>query len=298
MKTFRRYFNFPDEKVDNSLSVIIRTLGHHIHPPDTVYPDAGHPESHYFNWEKGRRLKEYQILYICRGEGIFEASGLPPQQIEAGTVILLYPGVWHRYKPSLHTGWEEYWVGFSGAFARHLLEQECFNPQNPVIQVGFNTEFLTTFKHLLDVVEKQDESFGKLASFLLIQMLGILYSSVLLANQKISRKERIVGDAKKEIHDRWQTDIDFEGVANQKGVSYAWLRKAFKEVTGTSLNQYHLLIKLRNAEQMICETDSTLSEIAFACGFESVHYFSRMYKAKMNINPSELRKGVTLPRDA
>jgi AraC-like DNA-binding protein len=74
-------------------------------------------------------------------------------------------------------------------------------------------------------------------------------------------------------------------------VSYAWLRKTFKDVTGTSLNQYHLSIKLRNAEQMIYESDSTLSEIAYSCGFESVHYFSRIYKSKMNINPSELRKG-------
>ena len=89
MKTFRRYFKFSDDKLDNSLSVVIHTLGYHIHPANTSYPDAGHPESHYFDWEKGRRLKEYQILYICKGEGIFEATGMPPQLIEAGTVILL-----------------------------------------------------------------------------------------------------------------------------------------------------------------------------------------------------------------
>jgi AraC-like DNA-binding protein len=291
MKTFRRYFTFSDDKLDTSLSVIVHTLGYHIHPANTAYPDEGHPESHYFDWEKGRRLKEYQILYICKGEGIFEATGLPPQLIEAGTVILLYPGVWHRYKPILQTGWEEYWVGFSGSFARHLLEQECFNPQNPIIKVGFNTEFLATFERLLDVVEIREESYQKLASFLLIQLLGILYSSVLLSNQKFSRKEKIVGDIKKEINDCWQQDIDFEQLAHKNGVSYAWLRKTFKELTGTSLNQYHLSIKLRNAEQMIYESDSTLSQIAYSCGFESVHYFSRIYKSKMNINPSQLRKG-------
>lgn len=292
MKTFRRYFKLSDEKTDNSLSVIIHTLGYHIHPSNTTYPDAGHPESHYFDWEKGRRLKEYQILYICKGEGIFEATGMPSQVIEAGTVILLYPGIWHRYKPMVHTGWEEYWVGFSGSFAKHLLEQECFNPQNPIIKVGFNTEFLATFERLLDVVEIREDSYQKLASFLLLQLLGILYSSALLTNQKFSRKEKIVGDIKKDISDHWQQDIDFEKLANKNGVSYAWLRKAFKEVTGTSLNQYHLLIKLRNAEQMIYETDSTLSEIAYSCGFESVYYFSRIYKSKMNINPSDVRKGA------
>jgi len=292
MKTFRRYFTFPEDKLDDSLNVTIRTLGHHIHPAHRNYPDAGHPESHYFDWEKGRILKEYQLLYICKGEGLFEASGMPPQPIEAGTVILLYPGVWHRYKPVLESGWEEYWVGFSGSYARYLLEQECFNPQHPIIKVGFNAEFIATFERLLDVMEVRVESFQKLASFLLIQLLGIVYTSALLNNQTLSRKEKIVGDVKKEINSRWPQDIDFEQIAARQGISYAWLRKSFKEITGTSLNQYQLMLKLRHAEQLIHTTDDTLSEIASRCGFESVHYFSRIYKAKMAVNPSELRKGL------
>lgn len=290
MKIFRRYFAFDTETTDKSLSVIISTLGHHVHPAHTPYPDVKHPDSHFFDWEKGRRLKEYQILYICRGEGMFESTGMPQQVIEAGTIILLYPGVWHRYKPTEATGWEEYWVGFSGSYARHLLEQECFNPQNPIIKVGFNAEFLATFERLFDVVDIRDESYQKLASFLLLQLLGIVYTSVLLSNQKITRREKIIGDIKKDIHEHWNQAINFEQLAERFNVSYAWLRKTFKEVTGTSLNQYQLILKLRKAEELIHETNRTLSEIAIQCGFESVHYFSRIYKMKMNSNPSDVRR--------
>lgn len=290
MKVFRRYFSFNDENIDKSLSVSIHTLGHHVHPAHTSYPDVKHPDSHLFDWEKGRWLKEYQILYICKGEGVFESAGMPTQVIEAGTIILLYPGTWHRYTPNEQTGWEEYWVGFSGSYASHLLEQECFNPQSPIIKVGFNTEFLATFERLFEVVDVREESFQKLASFLLLQLLGIVYTSVLLSNQKISRKDKIIGEVKKEINESWNKDIDFEQLAGRYHISYAWLRKTFKEVTGTSLNQYHLQLKLRKAEELIHETNSTLSEIAIQCGFESVYYFSRMYKLKMNTNPSEIRK--------
>ncbi len=290
MKVFRRYFTFETDQEDESLSAVIQTLGHHVHPAYAAYPDIKHPDSHFFDWEKGRSLKEYQILYICKGEGLFEAYGMPPQVIEAGTIILLYPGVWHRYKPNENTGWEEYWVGFSGSYARHLLEQECFNPQSPIIKVGFNSEFLATFERLFDVVEVREASYQKLASFLLVQLLGIVYTSVLLANQKIPRKEKIIGEIKKDINENWRQAIDFDHLADRYNISYAWLRKSFKEITGTSLNQYHLLLKLRKAEEMIYDTSSTLSEIAMQCGFESVHYFSRIYKLKMNSNPSEVRK--------
>ncbi|AQG82340.1 helix-turn-helix transcriptional regulator [Spirosoma montaniterrae] len=291
MKIFRRYFSFADAPIDNTASVNIHTLGHHIHPTQTPYPDIRHPDSHFFDWERGRSLKEYQLLYVCKGEGIFEAYGMPPQVIEEGTIILLYPGVWHRYKPNDQTGWEEYWVGFSGDYPRHLLEQECFNPQSPIIKVGFNVEFLATFERLFEVVEVREDSYLKLASFLVLQLLGVVYTSVLLSNQKVSRKEKIISDVKRDINERWQETIDFERLSDACNVSYAWLRKAFKETTGTSLNQYHLRLKLHKAEELIRDTGSTLSEISAQCGFESVHYFSRIYKQKMHINPSEIRRG-------
>jgi AraC-like DNA-binding protein len=221
---------------------------------------------------------------------------MPPQPIEAGTVMLLYPGVWHRYKPLDSTGWEEYWVGFSGAYPQYLLEQEAFNPQSPMVRVGFNTEFLGTFERLLEVVDVGDDSHQTLASFLLLQLLGIVYTSVLQSNEKTPRRERLISDVRRNINENWQQSIDFQQLADKHNVSYAWLRKAFKETTGTSLNQYHLLLKLRKAEALIRDTNSTLSEIAMQCGFESVHYFSRIYTQKMGRNPSVLRRVAVASR--
>ncbi len=290
MKLFRKYFTFEPKAIDQSLGINILNVGHNIHPANHPYPDIQHPDSYYFEWDKGRSLKEYQIIYISQGEGFFETSGLPPQAIEAGTIILLYPGVWHRYRPHKDTGWEEYWVGFSGTYAHYLLEQECFNPKNPIIKVGFNTEFLETFSKLIEVVEVREDSFQKLSSFLLIQLLGIVYASVLMSNQKMSRKAEIIDQIRNEIHKNWNKDIDFEALAKRFNLSYIWFRKTFKEVLGTSPNQYHLTLKLRNAEQLIQETNLTLAEIAYQSGFDSEFYFSRIFKKKMKYNASDIRK--------
>ncbi|WP_428658274.1 AraC family transcriptional regulator [Runella sp.] len=290
MKLFRNYFSLESPSVDGNLGITILNAGHNIHPANLPYPDIQHPDSYYFEWEKGRSLKEYQIIYISKGEGIFEVGGLPPQSIEAGTIILLYPNVWHRYRPKENTGWEEYWVGFLGTYAHYLLEQECFNPQNPIIKVGFNAQFLETFSKLIEVVEVREDSFQKLSSFLLIQLLGIVYASVLLSNRKMSRKEEIINQIRNEIHANWNKGIDFEALAKRFNLSYVWFRKTFKEVLGTSPNQYHLTLKLRKAEQLIRETSLTLAEIAYQSGFESEFYFSRIFKKKMNYNASELRK--------
>lgn len=290
MKIFRKYFDLTSNEIDEGLGISILNLGHNIHPANIAYPDVSHPDTYYFDWEKGRSLKEYQIIYISKGEGIFEINGLPPQLIEAGTIILLYAGVWHRYRPNENTGWEEYWVGFSGNYTNYLLEQECFSAQNPIIKVGFDSEFLETFSKLIEVVEAREDTYRKLSSFLLIQLLGIVYASALLSKQKLTKKEKLINTMRDQIHKNWQSAIDFEGLSAQYHVSYVWFRKSFKEVLGISPNQYQLMLKLRKAEQLIQESNLTLAEVAYQSGFESEFYFSRIFKQKMGYNASDIRK--------
>ena len=290
METFVKYFEPQSQDVAQNLGINILDIGHNIHLANRPYPDLSHPDTYYFEWEKGRSLSEFQLIYISKGEGFFEASGLPAQPINAGTIILLYPGVWHRYRPKESTGWEEYWVGFSGTYAHYLLEQECFSPQNPIIKVGFDNEFLATFSRLIENVEAPEATYRKLSAFHLIHLLGIVYASALLSNQKLSKKEERINEMRNEIHKRWNSNIDFEALSAQYNVSYVWFRKTFKEVLGTAPNQYHLMLKIRKAEQLIQESNLTLAEIAFQSGFESAFYFSRIFKEKMGYNASEVRK--------
>lgn len=291
MKVFKKYFDFPSNGIPENLGIDIMNLGHNIYPINAPYPDISqHPEDYYFDWEKGRSLKEYQIIYISNGSGFFEANGMKPQLIEGGTIILLYPEVWHRYRPNENTGWEEYWVGFSGSYAQHLLEQVCFSPQNPIIQVGFNNEFLETFSRLIDITEKKEDTYRKFSSFLLIQLLGIVYASALLSKRQSTKKEEIIHEILKIIHKNWNNLIDFEELSKRFNVSYSWFRKSFKEVLGTSPNQYQLMLKVRKAESLIVETNLTMAEIAYQSGFESEFYFSKIFKQKMKVNASELRK--------
>lgn len=292
MDVFRKYFELPE--TEQSLGISIKTLGHHIHPKNISYPDPKHPDSYYFEWEKGRKLTEFQLLYVSKGEGYFETDEISTVRIEAGTIFLLYPGVWHRYKPNPETGWEEHWVGFSGIYAEYLLEQECFSPQNPIIKIGFNNEFFETFSKLIEVVEVKDKSYQTLSSFLLIQLLGIVYASALLSRQRLSKKEIIIQEIRNEIHEKWYTKIDFENLATKKNVSYIWFRKTFKELMGVAPLQYQLNIKIKKAEQLVKDTNCSLSEIAYQCGFDSEFYFSRIFKAKTGKNASELRKKITI----
>jgi AraC-like DNA-binding protein len=143
-------------------------------------------------------------------------------------------------------------------------------------------------------VEVKEDTYRKLSSFHLIHLLGIVYASALLSNQKLSKKEELINEMRDEIHQLWNTNIDFEALSARFNVSYVWFRKTFKEVLGIAPNQYHLMLKIRKAEQLIQESNLTLAEVAFQSGFESEFYFSRIFKQKMSYNPSEVRKRENL----
>ncbi len=294
MEIYRKYFG---EKQLQSLltseptwGVNIFTVGHHVHLPKKHYPDVQHPSSHYFSWEKGRRLSEYQLVYIANGKGLFETEVTEVVSVGAGSLILLFPNVWHRYRPSDETGWEEFWVGFDGHFAEYLMRQDCFNPDKPVLEMGFNVEFLNIFIRLIETIKHENIAFRQISSCFVIQMLGLVYASALLNEKPNNRLESIIGSIRYKIHQEWNEALDMEKLAQEQKISYALFRKSFKEILGISPGQYHLNLKIEKAALMLKETDYSIAMVAQKAGFESEFYFSRIFKKKMGISPGKWRK--------
>jgi len=294
MAVYRKYFSESQlkdmEDSGPNWGVNVHTVGHYVHPPQRIYPDPGHPSTHAFQWKKGRRLQEFQIVYIAGGKGLYEGEGMETVGIEAGTIMLLFPNTWHRYKPTLETGWEEFWVGFDGVFADYLMRQECFDPHKPLIKIGFNAEFLNVFLRLIDTVKYEGVAFRQIASCLVVQLLGLVYSSALMNGKTQLRQEQVVHAVRFKIHELWNQNLDFEAMATEQNVSYEWFRKVFKEVIGTSPGQYLLNLKIEKSGQLLLETSLTVGEIAARAGFESEFYFSRIFKKKTGFSPGEYRK--------
>lgn len=294
MEVFRKYFSESQlkdlEESGPNWGLNVHTVGHHLHPPGRDYPDPEHPSTHAFQWQKGRRLQEYQMVYIANGRGLYEGVNMEPVVVEAGTLMMHFPDVWHRYKPAPETGWEEFWVGFDGHFAQYLMQQDCFDPQKPLISIGFNIEFLHIFLRLIDTVKYEGVAFRQLSSCLVIQLLGLVYASALMNGKTRLRQEQVIHAIRFKIHENWDSDLDFEAIAREQNVSYEWFRKTFKNVVGASPGQYLLNLKLEKSGQMLRETSLTIAEITAKAGFESEFYFSRIFKKKMGFTPSEFRK--------
>jgi AraC-like DNA-binding protein len=79
-------------------------------------------------------------------------------------------------------------------------------------------------------------------------------------------------------------------LARGLGVSYSWFRKTFTAHTGLSPHQYLLELRLIHARSRLAETRLSVKEIALEVGFEDEYYFSRLFRQKLGLSPSQWRK--------
>lgn len=92
------------------------------------------------------------------------------------------------------------------------------------------------------------------------------------------------------LHDRLAEGIGIQELAARLNLSESHLRKRFKTQTGLSLGSYLIHYKLNRAVKLLVHSESSLSQIATECGYESLAAFSRSFKSKLGAAPSHYRR--------
>jgi AraC-like DNA-binding protein len=274
---------------EHQWGMYVTTVGYSKVEPNDQYPNQQHPESHHLTWNRGRILNDYYVVFISRGKGMYGSALTKPEEVVAGNCFLLHPGVWHRYKPDPKLGWEEHWVGFNGKFVQQLMDQEIFDPGSPIIDLGFNTEMLVLYNKLIDEVQLSSVGYPQQIAGITMQILGLI-SNLARHNEPANDPVgKLIAKAKFLIQESFENSLDMEQLARELPMGYSSFRKAFKRIAGQSPNQYHLNLRLDRARNLLVGTALNINEISDQIGFESVSYFSKLFKKKYGISPKGYR---------
>jgi AraC-like DNA-binding protein len=258
-------------------------------PPNTVYPPTEHPSGYYFTWDHGRVLNEYQINYITEGEGIYENDS-GRYKIRPGSLLITKPGDWHRYRPKKKSGWVEHYVGFRGNIASQIFKQPWFASGKAVIDIGNREEFIDTYYKIFEYVLEEKPGFQQVAAGMIMKLFGYMISTYKQRDFSGKRVEQVIQNACFMIRENVEQEIDFKKFAEQNHIGYSYFRKMFKKYTGVPPVQYHLDLKILRAKEMLLSSDKIIKEISYELGFQSIYYFSRVFKKKLGVSPSEIRK--------
>ncbi|TKD63389.1 AraC family transcriptional regulator [Flavobacterium sp. ASW18X] len=284
--SYKKYLMVFDR--DKAWGFYINNLGRTEIPAYSNYPSTDHPDSYMFAWENGRVLDEFHLVLITQGEGEFESRPTGKIRLMDGDVFLLFPGVWHRYKPKKNKGWTERWIGFSGTIAKQFITNGFFSPEDPIISNANQAQILTLFDRLFLLFEREDFGFQRTASALCLQLMAELYN-LKTGGSNIADMNTMINRVKSIMYNRIDSNIELKEIAKQLGVSYSKFRLDFKKQTGVSPLQYFLSLKIEKAKELLLATNKTQKEIAFELGFESDFYFNRIFKKKTGMSPGKYR---------
>jgi AraC-like DNA-binding protein len=288
MDNYFRYF--PTSDRDELWGVTVLNAGCTQIHRSSNYPPVNHPPHHNFNWDKGRVLQEYQLIYITKGNGIFESSENKKHQITSGTMMLLFPGERHRYRPDADTGWDEYWVGFKGSIIDNIIKHQFFSPEKPIYHIGFSETVMNLFMDIIRISKEERAGYQPAISGAIVYLLGQLYSaeqqSILYQKDLV---ELTVSKARVIFRSKIYEDITPEKVAEELQVGYSWFRKVFKKHTGIAPGQYIIQLKIQKAKELLSDPSKSIKEIAYQLRFDSALYFSKIFKEKTGVSPTAYR---------
>lgn len=289
MNNYHKYFHIT--KIEEKWGFYVNTAGYSKTNPNSNYPiNNEHPHSHSFNWNKGRILTDYYLVFISKGEGIFESAITPPSNINEGACFFLYPGVWHRYKPNSTLGWEEYWIGFNGTYPNELMHKGFFTAEKPLTNVGLSCDLLSLFQSLIETIHTSSSGYHQVIAGIALQILGVVNTASVHEEQENDPVGRSINKAKFLLQEALDKPADMELLASDLNMGYPAFRKTFKKRVGVSPNQYHLNLRLNRATHLLTSTTLTISEVAYQTGFDSLFHFSKLFKKKIGESPKLYRK--------
>lgn len=260
----------------------------HVEPGET-YPPHHHPARYLFKADKGRVLNEYQLLYITRGKGTFISEHSGEHVLSEGNMFLLFPGEWHSYTPDLATGWDEYWIGFSGKTMDERIGTDFFTKIQPILHVGLRNEFVNMYLQAITVAQQQTVGFQQHLAGIVEYLLGAAYTADKSSSCEEIRVIKLISKAKLIMLENLNTNICPEKIADQLHISYSWFRRLFKQYTGFSPMHYMVEMKIQKSRELLSHTDMSNMEIAYALGFDNPNYFCTLFKNKTKISPMKYR---------
>lgn len=258
--------------------------------PGMHYPTGNHPDGYGFATNKGRILNEYQLLYITKGSGVFESSHQQRTHVKAGDMFLLFPGEWHRYCPDSDTGWKEYWIGFKGDNVDMRVQSGFFSVDHAVMDVGLHDDIVDTYMKAVDMAQQQKTGYQQMLAGFVNVLLGYCYYYNAETHFVNEEETGAIRKAQIYMREHFQESIRPEDVACEINMGYSKFRRMFKDYTGYAPLQYILELRLKRCCELLVESNTTLSEIAFSMGYESADFFSSAFKRKYGISPLAYRK--------
>lgn len=210
------------------------------------------------------------------------AQGIRIGALCSGAWILAEAGMLEGSQAAIH--WE-YHDSFSERFPEVNLVRNVFVADEKHMTASGGTATADLMLHLIEAAHGYDLSVAVSDQ--------MVYNAVrhATAEQRVSLQSRNgmrnphMAKAIQMMNDNLETPISPAVIAADIGISPRQLERLFGKFLNTTPKKFYMEMRLERARNLLVQTESSVTEIALACGFENPGHFSRVYRTSFGVTP-------------
>ncbi|OGS37424.1 MAG: hypothetical protein A2293_10845 [Elusimicrobia bacterium RIFOXYB2_FULL_49_7] len=222
----------------------------------------------------GQAIVDHQILDLAPGHG-----------------LLIFPFQFHHFAAPIPASRRWIFIGFEMARSDFLtpFKGHPFN-LTPGLQ-DLLTRLLLAYADEIGNCNTQNKTPLLLA--LLLNEMAQMRKEKMSNHQNTVKPlihETLSARVQRHIYAHLSEGIRIRDLARVIGLSASRLRARYRQELGISLGRTLQAIRLNRARQLLSVSEMNVSEIADACGYESVYAFSQAFKKRSGLSPLNFRK--------
>lgn len=235
-------------------------------------------------WNKGRVRDGIMLFHNC--DGVLQIKNGEEISIKSGEILYIPAGL--KYGIKLVNCSDEYFVDILD-YRMFDYDGNCITcSEAPVkLYASLIGSFLSHHAKLYDIMDKKPRFYLKCNSIVYDFLSDII--QMYRKDMHDEMKYMNISKAVTYMEQNYTKSFSNKFLANLCSISQDCFIRTFKMYYDTTPRKYILDLRISMAKEMLVSQSKTISEIAYALGFESPTYFTNIFKKKVGVSPSQYK---------
>ncbi len=161
-------------------------------------------------------------------------------------------------------------------------------------EVEWQAQVIDCLDRVWHAMRDEPEDYENLVRYLLSGALRLINRNCEIDAKLPSEQERLDAGRIRAmltyVEENFADELTVDAIARSASISNSVCLRCFHQVLGMTPIQYVKQFRLEKAAQQLNGSKCSVKEIALACGFNDVSYFTKSFREKMGVTPKEYRR--------
>ena len=211
-------------------------------------------------------------------------------KVEAGDLFIAFPNQIHYYIDKQRPVEHKIVIVSPDMCPEFSRIFKSMVPKVPLLKKAIeNPRIVSAVENMVQCKKEQGEYSETEARGCMLILMSEIFRNIEL-QEKMPYDNDLVKDIITYCYENYNSDISLQAIADELHVSRCYISRLFSRRLHIGFNDYINSLRVRNACEMLKTTDLSVTEVAYAAGYNSVRTFDRAFFNTRQMTPKEYRQ--------